>query len=218
MKFLYPTGGRTDGYGIITAPNHGGVVAGIKANLPWAADVGCIDGPKFVKRANFDDVFSWLNTMKPYKNNCLFIAGFDIVGDAVGTLETFEEFGRYFIHDGWPFAYVSQNGAEKLSIPPTASALFVGGVPTGEYIRQSNGVRELDWKDSMQSVDVIKRAQAMGLHIHIGRVNWRRRYNLFRVLDGSDNFTCDGTRTRYGATKAYQDWKSYERQPPLITI
>ena len=130
MRFLAPVGGNVNAYGILTAPNHKGVPAGIKAGLPWAADVGCLDGPSFVKRADFNAVFDWLqNDMMPYKDTCIFVAGFDIVGDSAGSLETFEEFGRYFVAGGWPWAYVAQNGAENLTIPDDAAAVFVGGVP-----------------------------------------------------------------------------------------
>lgn len=221
MKFLVPVGGLTTGvYGIITAPNHGGVVAGIKAGLPWAADVGCIDGPSFVKRIDFEETLRWLNDdMSPYIDKCLFIAGADIVGNAESTYEAYEEFNRYFISAGWPFAYVTQNGAEHLPIPDSASAVFVGGIPNGKTGIGRQGLYQLDWKDSMASVSVIKRAQAMGKHIHIGRVNWKRRYDLFNVLAGSEHFTCDGTRTRFdGSKKTITAWRGYEAQRPLITI
>lgn len=54
MKFLAPVGGNVDFYGIITAPNHRGVPAGIKAGLPWAGDLGCLMGPDFVKKIDCD--------------------------------------------------------------------------------------------------------------------------------------------------------------------
>lgn len=226
MRFLVPVGGVTEGvYGILTAPNHKGVPAGIKAGLPWAADVGCIDGPSFVKRADFAAVLDWLNNdMMPYRANCLFIAGFDIVGDSVGSLETFEEFARYFVSGNWPWAYVAQNGAENLPIPDEAAAVFIGGVQmedrTYSTARHYGGqYRPMDWKESMEAVEVVKRAQAMGKRIHIGRVNWQRKYNLFRVLEGSEHFTCDGTRTKKdGTEKTLAAWRAYESQPPLIKI
>lgn len=148
MRFLLPVGGVTDCFGIITAPNHKGIPAGIKAGLPWAADVGCLQGPSFVKKADFNTVVEWLNKdMMPYLSTCLFVAGFDVVGDSIATLETYEEFSRYFISGvtRWPFAYVAQNGSE--------------------------------------------------------------------------HFTCDGTRTRNdGTQKALAAWQGYERQRPLISI
>jgi hypothetical protein len=141
--------------------------------------------------------------MLPYRSNCIFLAGGDIVCDAKATLETYEEFEHYF--SPWPLAYVAQNGAEDLPIPDSCSAVFIGG--------------DTEWKCSMAAVSVIKRAQALGKHIHIGRVNWGKRYRIFRVLAGSEGFTCDGTRTRYdGRLKTLAAWHSYENQAPLIVI
>lgn len=203
MRFLYPVGGLTDCYGILTAPNHKGVPAGIKAGLPWAADVGCLEGPAYVKRVNWDKLIPWLELMQPYRKQCLFIAGADIVGKARETLEAYGETSRYFA--GWPLTYVIQNGAESLPIPSDCSAVFLGG--------------DTDYKESMTAVSVIKRAQQMGKHIHIGRVNWGRRYQMFNVLKGSEHFTCDGTRQRFdGIDKTRKAWTALESQPPLIQI
>jgi hypothetical protein len=225
MKFLLPVGGDVEGYGTITAPNHKGIPMRIKSGGLWAADVGCLTGPSFVKKADFDTVFEWLNkTMLPYKDACIFVAGFDVVGDSGSTLETYEEFSRYFISGGWPFAYVAQNGAELLPIPESCSAVFVGGVKMdGTYFRKSKDysgtMNQLDWKESLAAVSVIKRGQEAGKHIHIGRVNWQRKYNLFNILDGSEDFTCDGTRTRNdGSEKTIRAWNGYEAQRPLLTI
>lgn len=139
--------------------------------------------------------------MRPYQSRCLFLAGGDIVGDATTTLETYAEFEHYFTD--WPLAYVAQNGAENLPIPATCAAVFIGG--------------DTEWKESMEAVSVIKRAQTMGKHIHIGRVNYERRYRLFSMLEGSENFTCDGTRPRYeGREKTIKAWKNYEAQKHLF--
>jgi len=203
MKFLAPIGGTTTAYGILSAPNHKGIPADIKAGKPWAGDVGCLQGPAYVKRIDVQKTLDWLVTMKPHKDRCLFVAGADIVEDAKATLEAYEEFERYFT--SWPLAYVAQNGSEDLPFPTGFSALFVGG--------------DTDWKCSMAAVSVIKRAQAVGAHIHIGRVNWGNRYRIFRVLDGADQFTCDGTRPRYdGVKKTLTAWHGYEAQPALITL
>lgn len=203
MKFLYPGGGDVTSYGIITAPNHVAVPAGITNGLPWAGDLGALQGPDFVKKINFSAVADWLPTMRPYKNKCLFLAGGDIVFDAPATLETYAEFEHYF--SDWPLAYCAQNGSEDLPIPETCTAVFIAG--------------DTAWKESMAAVSVIQRAQAMGKHIHIGRVNWGRRYRLFRVLEGSENFTCDGTRPRFdGRDVTLAAWRGYEAQPPLLVL
>lgn len=198
MRFLIPSGGQQTvvAYGIITAPNHRGVPAGISAGLPWAGDLGCLRGPDFVKKINFSAVARWLPKMVHYRNKCLFLAGADIVFDAEATLESYEEFRHYF--DGWPLAYVAQNGAENLPIPADCAAVFIGG--------------DTAWKESYEAVSVIQRAQKMGKHIHVGRVNWWRRYELFRGLPGSDDFTCDGNRQKFdGLEKTLNAWRRYEQ-------
>lgn len=200
MKFLYPGGGETQCYGIMTAPNHKGVPLGIVRGKDWGGDLGALQGPDFVKKINIPMVADWLPVMKPYKPQCLFLAGGDIVGNAKATLETYDEFQRYFTD--WPLAYVAQNGAENLPIPTDCAAVFIGG--------------DTKWKESMAAVSVIKRAQSMGKHIHIGRVNWKRRYDLFAMLAGSEKFTCDGTRPRFdGREKTEEAWLSYENNPQL---
>ena len=203
MKFLYPGGGKSKMYGVITAPNHKGIPFGIVNGKPWAGDLGALMGPDYVKKINLSKVAEWLPVMRPYKPQCLFLAGGDVVGNADATLETYAEFGRYFTD--WPLAYVAQNGAENLPIPADCAAVFIGG--------------DTQWKESIAAVSVIKRAQVMGKHIHIGRVNWGRRYRLFATLEGSEYFTCDGTRTRFdGREKTEKAWLSYEAQKPLISI
>lgn len=242
MRFLVPVGGVTEGvYGIITAPNHKGVPAGIKAGLPWAADLGCLIGPSFVKRASVDAVFSprevknkkgevirvlpsWVEEMRQYKATCLFLAGFDVVGNAQDTIDAYEEISTRFIDLEWPVAYIAQNGAENLPIPDSCAAVFIGGVEIEgrTYTRKRNYDGHhypLDWKESLEAVSVIKRAQAMGKHIHIGRVNHGRKYDLFNVLAGSELFTCDGTRTQKdGTEKTLVAWAEYEQRQMLLKI
>lgn len=215
MKELAPVGGQTEAYGIITAPNHKGIPLGIKQGKEWGADLGCLDGPSFVKRINLDAVAEWLPQMIEYKSQCLFLAGGDIVGNAEATLDSYYEFRHYF--DDWPLAYIAQNGAENLPIPEDCAAVFIGGIEIpGRYLK--NG-KLMDWKDSPEAVTVIRRAIEMKKHIHIGRVNWYRRFKIFTILDGYENFTFDGTRTRYdGTERAIKAWQNYQRQKPLFTI
>lgn len=215
MRELAPVGGQTDAYGIITAPNHKGIPYDIKLGKSWAADLGCLDGPDFVKRINLSQVAEWLPGMAEYKEQCLFLAGGDIVGNAEATLESYEEFKHYFTD--WPLAYVAQNGAENLPIPEDCAAVFIGGVEIpGRYLK--NG-KLMDWKDSPEAVEVIKRAQEMNKHIHIGRLNWYRRFKIFTILEGYEKFTFDGTRTRFDGTEnTIRAWQEYQLQRPLFTI
>lgn len=197
MKFLVPVGGVTDAFGILSSYKHKGVPAGIVGGLPWAGD-NCaftgFDGARF--RA-------WLPRMAPYRATCIFVAVPDVVGDAAATLIRYEIWAQAMA--GWPLAYVAQDGSERHEIPPSAAALFVGGTTI--------------WKESQAAIEMIRRAQVMGLRIHVGRVNWKRRYDMFRVLEGSDQFTCDGTRQRFeGIGRALAAWHGYECQRPLLQI
>ena len=145
---------------------------------------------------NFAAIPDWLDRMAPYKDQCLFIGGFDVLFDAQETLDAYQEFKGYF--DGWPLAYVAQNGAESLPIPDDCAAVFIAGTTA--------------WKESHEAITVIQRAQAMGKHIHIGRVNWWRRYQLFASLPGSENFTFDGNRQAFDGTEAtIAAWSGYEQ-------
>lgn len=230
MKFLAPLGGKTTAYGVLTTPSHRSIPSGILDGKPWAAD-----NEAFTKLFNPGRFFSWIKLLEPYRSTCIFVSVPDVVGNAQATLNLFEQWRPSF--DGWPVAFVAQDGMEDLCFPEPLedftdwisedidpdddvaywaameeykklvpfSTLFIGG--------------STEWKESMACVDVIRRGQELGVHIHIGRVNYKRRYQLFRVLKGSENFTCDGTRTRYeGKYKTLSAWRNYESQKPLISI
>lgn len=198
MRFLVPVGGITEGvHGILTSYQHKGIPAGIVAGLPWGGDNCAFTG--------FDALrfTEWLERMVPHRSTCLFIAVPDVVGDAPATLARYVAWSQAM--EGWPLAYVAQDGSEAHDIPASAAALFVGGTTA--------------WKESAAAIEMIQRAQGRGLHVHIGRVNWGKRYRMFRVLDGGEHFTCDGTRTRFeGVEKTLAAWKQYENTPPLIEL
>ena len=198
MRFLVPVGGITEGVrGILTSYKHKGIPAGITAGLPWAGDNCAFTG---FEAQRFTE---WLQRMTPCRATCLFIAVPDVVGDAAATLARYVAWAEAM--GGWPLAYVAQDGSEEHEIPPSASALFIGGSTA--------------WKESQVAIGMIRRGQARGLHIHVGRVNWGRRYRMFAVLEGSEHFTCDGNRQRFeGIERTLRAWHSYESQLPLIRL
>lgn len=202
MRFLAPLAGFTDPrFGILTSYKHG-IAAGVSAGLQWAADLGALSGPEYVKRYNPEESLPWLERMSPYRSTCLFVTVPDHVGDAKRTLE---EFSRISFPN-WPLALVAQDGLEDLDFPPadTWAALFIGG---------SN-----EWKMSDSALDCITRAQEIGKHVHIGRVNRFRRYKHFRSLEGSEGFTCDGTYTRYAKDEALENWARYMEAPRQLGL
>lgn len=193
--FLVPTGGFIDHrFGIMTHPGHWGVSSGIANGMKWAAD-----NQAFTKGFDPKIFFPWLEKMSIYRSTCLFVACPDVVGDAKQTLKLFDKWHGNF--DGWSVAFVAQDGQEDLEFPPSDQwqALFIGGSTI--------------WKMSDGAIECIKRAQKLGKHIHIGRVNYMRRYRHFASLEGSEGFTCDGTRIRFGRDKAIEDWKKYMASP-----
>lgn len=170
----------------------------------WGADLGAVkssDERLTIKIIDLKKAKRWLSDyMKPYRKTCRFIAGFDSVGNAQETLELFREYKDYF--EGWPLAYVAQDGSEHLPIPKEAQALFIGGSTA--------------WKLSEGAREVIKRGQKAGLHIHIGRVNTKRRIVYFNSFQGSELFTCDGTKHKFeGIVKAERFLKRVNSQTCL---
>lgn len=188
---------------VIAAPNMLGVPRAIQRGAAWAGDLGCLDGSLFVKRCNIDTARAWLfETMAQYRRQCLFVTVPDVVGDAVATLAAFVQLRPRFL--GWPLAYVAQDGSELLPFPHGARAVFIGG--------------STEWKLSAAAEDVVQRAVEDGLHVHIGRVNWWKRYSHFRCMPHSEKFTCDGTRQRYERDKTLVAWRAYQQQPPLFRL
>lgn len=190
MRFLLPTGGIIDDtFGILTTPSHKGIPMGIIAGMDWAAD-----NEAFTRSFDSLRYFAWLENMKPHKSKCLFVTIPDAVGNAQATIDLFYQWKDRFT--GWPIAFVAQDGQEYLPFPEHFDTLFIGGTS--------------EWKMSLAAIDCIHRAQREYKRIHIGRVNWFRRYKHFASLDGSEEFTCDGTRTRYeGVQRASAAWRKY---------
>lgn len=178
----------------LLAPKKGATPPG----LVWAAD-----NEAFARGFSPDRFFTWLDKMAAYRDACLFVAVPDAVGNAIATLELYREWAWHF--DGWPLAFVAQDGQESLPLPSYYDCLFVGGTT--------------EWKMSDAAVSVIRRAQRRHKHIHIGRVNWGKRYRHFQLMRGSDNWTCDGNRARFeGQEKTHEAWNRYMAQGTLFKL
>ena len=199
MKFLVPCGGFVNrSFGILTSPAHSSAVAGIKQGMPWAADNEC-----FTKEFNVTRFLDWLERMEPYRDTCLFVAVPDVVGDARATLERWMEMAWQV--DAWPVAFVAQDGQEDMPFPESFDVLFIGGTTK--------------WKMGSGALECIRRGQALGTRIHIGRVNWYKRYRYFAGLPGGEDFTCDGTRQRFeGIDKATEAWATYMERPRQLHL
>lgn len=199
MRFLVPVGGEVDGaFGILTTYQHHGIVAGIRAGLPWAAD-NCAFGDKF----DAERFLTWLPRMTLFRPTCLFVAVPDVVGDSAATLARWAEWQPLL--QGWPLAFVCQDGQQPKDIPAECDVIFIGGTT--------------EWKLGKGAVDCIQWAQRNNKGVHVGRINWGKRYAYFRLMKGSEHFSCDGTRTRFdGKEKALKAWQGYMNQHPLIQV
>lgn len=109
------------------------------------------------------------------KDNCIFVTCPDVVGNMRRTLEVWKMRER-FSH-GFNLSLVMQDGAEDLDIPwSETECVFIGGKDP--------------WKDSNACLDLVRTAKLLGKHVHCGRVNQIKRFELFSDV-GAD--TCDGS-------------------------
>ena len=144
----------------------------------WAMDNGC-----FTESYPGDDAYlALLDKYSEHRERCLFVAAPDKVGDAAETLRRFEPVAERIREAGYPVALVGQDGMENLDVPwRLVDWLFVGG--------------STDWKLGEGARALISQAKEQGKRVHVGRVNSRKRYNLFREL-GCDS--ADGTFIAFG--------------------
>lgn len=106
---------------------------------------------------------------------CRWVAVPDVVGSAIRTLECFQHWAKRM--EGWPLAFVAQDGQEVLPLPwDQCVAVFVGG--------------STDWKMGKHAAAIIQAAKVLGRWVHVGRVNTPGRLEYFMDL-GADS--CDGT-------------------------
>ena len=165
---------------------------GVKNGQEWGADCGGYKGKVDVKK-----YIQGLRKMEEYRNTCLFVVVPDVIGSAKDTLCLYKDTVDMF--KGFPVAFVAQDGQENYALP-NCDCLFLGGTTS--------------WKMSSGAIEVIR--QAKGKHIHIGRVNYRKRYQNFSGLWGkeSESWTCDGTRHAFeGLEKAIKGWKEIMEEP-----
>lgn len=136
---------------------------------PWAIDNGGFSG------LNVSAFTALLSREQHRRDDCLFVAAPDIVGEAQRTNELFDLWGPRL--EGWRIAFVAQDGQERLPIPwERIDAIFIGGSTT--------------WKCGPHAAAIVKTAQLFEKWVHVGRVNTPGRFNYFEQI-GADS--CDGT-------------------------
>lgn len=125
---------------------------------------------------------AWFRLLKKHEEHmerCLFCVIPDIVGNARRTHELYgmitQDSRTHPYTRKW--AYVMQDGVEDSPINWNAMRyIFIGGTDR--------------FKDSSAAYDIVKTAKAIGIPVHVGRVNGITRYRKYADL-GAD--TCDGS-------------------------
>lgn len=161
--------------GFINTPAQGNSLI---PGVAWCADNGCF-GKGYPGDARWLD---WLEGLSPHADLCLFAAAPDVVGKAKESLARSVPHLPAIRERGFKAALVGQDGMEDLELPwDEFDALFIGG--------------GTDWKLSEAASDLAREAKARGKHIHLGRVNSRKRL-LFAKRVGYDSV--DGTFLVFG--------------------
>jgi hypothetical protein len=132
----------------------------------YAIDNGAYSGFKET------DFVSLLKREEHCKDECLFVCIPDKVGSHAETVNMWEQYKH--LADGWTRAFVAQDGFG--GFPPDADACFIGGTTA--------------FKDSREADEIVVSALALGMHVHIGRVNEKKRFWHFHDLGAH---TCDGS-------------------------
>ncbi len=118
---------------------------------------------------------SLLERERPRRSLCRFVSVPDVVCSARRTLEVFYIWAPRLT--GWPLALVVQNGQEHQPIPwRRLAAVFIGG--------------DTAWKCGPHAEQIIRAAKALGVWVHVGRVNTPDRLKHFEEM-GADSI--DGT-------------------------
>lgn len=150
-----------------------------QAGIPWAADNDCF------QRLDADAYRRMLDTIHGLPG-CLFVTSPDVVGDAPRTLELWDEWRDELCAVWQPLALVAQDGLRPEDVPwRELDALFIGG--TTEY------------KLSAEAETLAREARTRGKHVHMGRVNSRKRFDYARQVgcDSVDGSSFSRWRTRW---------------------
>jgi hypothetical protein len=141
--------------------------------VTYAIDCGTFAG------FNVQSFQTLLMRQRPARDRCLFVTVPDVVYSARRTREVFSYWHNKL--NGWPLAYVSQNGQEDVEIPwGCIDAVFIGG--------------DDEHKDGREGECVARAAMVMGKHLHWGRVNnYKRAKRIVELCRGYEKLTCDGS-------------------------
>ncbi|MBZ9752218.1 hypothetical protein GO986_12210 [Deinococcus sp. HMF7620] len=166
---------------VMTGPRTGGLRPLGEGRL-WASDNDAYSGRFCPERFG-----RHLQRLLPHAQRCLFVAAPDFPGDPDSTLACWRACMPHLaLEFPYPFAFVAQTGCVPEDIPGDAGALFLAGHDA--------------WREGQAGADLIQHArEALGLHVHIGRVNSASRLRHFAGLGAH---SADGTYLSYqGVTR-----------------
>lgn len=159
--------------GRLFTPRHVNMIAEtVAAGVPFAADndgFNGVDIPKWL---------SMLTKLEPFAAACVFVTVPDVVMDAAGTIALWRTWAPEVRARGFTPALVLQNG---MVLSPAGirhghdviawdeiGAVFVGGDDA--------------FKDGPDAALIVLEARRRGLHVHVGRVNTRKRLEHAQAL------------------------------------
>lgn len=170
--------------------------------FPWVGlDNGC-----FSEKWDEGEWKEWLVEMGPRKPECLFAVVPDVVADHQATLDRWDRYAGIVKENGYPAAFVLQDGCTGDLPWGEVDAIFVGG--TTEY------------KLSEQAWSLVARARRMGIWTHMGRVN---SFNRIRRAAAAGVDSVDGTYLRWPDTNlpkllAWLDWVDHNQHLELTHV
>lgn len=164
-----------ENFGVITSDYHKSIPLGIKEGRKFG-----VDNNSFIRGFNSKLFFSYLEKLKPYIEQCLFIVCPDVLGNPRETLQLWNKW-KEKIKEYGPIAFVAQDGMEHYPLPPDFDWMFIGGTD--------------DFKLGIGAKDCIWRTQEMNKPVHVGRVNSIKRFRYFQRLGVN---SVDGTSPCYG--------------------
>ncbi len=176
----------------VKIPEHyGQMLTPAGGTITPTAAVFAVDNGVFTGKFSPDRFMRYLKALKPYQARCLFVAAPDVVADYIATLEQYQEWYPRLRAEGWPVAYVAQDGCELATLPE-CQAVFIGG--------------STEWKMSDAPLKIIRQARLLGLWTHVGRVNSQKRIRHFQLAGVS---SVDGTCIAFAPN---QNMKVLDRQ------
>lgn len=182
----------------VRLPEHyGQMLTPAGGTITPTAGVFAVDNGVYTGKFDPDRFMRYLKALKPHQSRCLFVAAPDVVEDYIATLEQYQEWYPQLRAEGWPVAYVAQDGSEVVPLPE-CQAVFIGG--------------STEWKMSDAPLEIIRQAQRLGLWTHVGRVNSQRRIRHFQLAGVS---SVDGTSIVFSPNKSMKTLDRQLLQRPL---